>query len=118
MNNPWVKKTNEERIKRQIKNIIDWFNFDAVHQAMTALNWNWVGEGVPDEERLKERAEELLKDVAKEYLSREEDRWYIACGGFKATCEEGIMTLEFIIDDWTFQGDTDIDTENNTLERC
>jgi len=118
MNNPWVKKTNDDRIDHQIEQVLKYFAFKFVHQAMTALNWTWATlHGVPSIDDLKDQAERLLTEAAEGYLKNKEDTWFVSCGGLKATCKEGVLRLEFVCDEWEFVGDTPEELKNNTLEK-
>jgi len=52
--------------KEAIDSILDNFDFERVHKAMTALDWEWAStDGVPEIPDLRQKARELLKDVSK-----------------------------------------------------
>jgi len=66
------------KTKKKIKNILDGFNFEEVHNYMMHRNppWTWADGFVPTVGQLRKRAKELLKDVTKFKTG------YIATGGF------------------------------------
>jgi hypothetical protein len=83
--------------KKAIENILDNFNFESVHKAMTVLNWTWYfTDGVPKISDLRKEARRLLKDVAK----RKEDKFFTGTGGFEVSKEDGILELKFVIAEW------------------
>lgn len=67
--------------EEMIDEVLDDFNFERVHCAMTAIDWKWQttegkGFAVPTIARLKARARILLRDAIKDK--------YIATGGLHA----------------------------------
>jgi hypothetical protein len=65
-----------------INEVIDKFNFEKVHIAMSALDWQWattdsIGRSVPTLPRLKAMARNLLRDC----IAEKE----VSSGGFVAT---------------------------------
>ena len=65
-----------------IDEVIDKFNFERVHIAMTALDWQWQttegnGHAVPSLPKLKAMARHLLMESMKSKV--------VASGGFEAT---------------------------------
>jgi len=81
---------------KAIETILDNFNFEAVHNYMTATNWGWGAKNeVPTIEDLRAEACRLLSGVA---LSPRENGTH-SCGGFHAhkwTWENGGYELELI----------------------
>jgi hypothetical protein len=65
----------------QIDYIMNKFNFERVHVAMTALDWKWnnntADHSVPTVARLKQTAKSLLQTAAKEKITT-------GTGGFQA----------------------------------
>lgn len=82
--------TNEDKIS----DIMSRFDFGRVHKIMKALNWEWIGEGVPTVKSIKHTALTLLKGVC---LQNSSD-YYILTGGFKAGTKDGILYLKFIVE--------------------
>ena len=83
-----------------IQEVIDDFNFERVHCAMTAVDWHWQttegnGLAVPTVARLKARARILLRDAIKSK--------YLATGGLHAQyhpangTERESFQLQFIL---------------------
>ena len=76
----------------KIDRLIQRFDFNKVHKAMTALKWTWRDEGVPTIDSLKQTARELLESAASS------EHGNIMTGGFKAEYhKDGNFTLEFIL---------------------
>lgn len=94
-----------------INEVLAHFDFERVHEAMTALNWTWVDRGIPTRRDLKEEAERLMSSAIEQVLdpSNEEHHdigWISATGGFKAMAwktKKGKLAkvqLEFIVTEW------------------
>ena len=84
-----------ENRQKQIKQIMEEFNFQRVHDAMVALDWTWTGVGVPSVCQLQDHARYLLNNVKKGHCNN--------TGGFKTSCdEEGILSLEFVLAEWEY----------------
>jgi len=89
-------------MKDQIDYIMDKFNFERVHVAMTAVDWKWVDysnmseSSVPSIARLKEAARRLLNSAADGQITT-------ASGGFYARyCppegeDEAMLVLSFVL---------------------
>jgi hypothetical protein len=84
-----------------IDEIIDKFNFERVHIAMTALDWQWattdgIGRSVPTLPRLKAKARVLLRECI--------DDTQVSSGGFIATYHpkdeitSEYLDLKFVLD--------------------
>lgn len=93
-----------------IEEIMHVFDFEKVHKAMTALNWTWRGEGVPDIPELKAQAIMLMREAWNRKCS-------IGTGGFMAEYEKEnedygpAIFLTFRIDEYGCW----IDKETNEL---
>jgi len=93
----------------QIDEIMDWFEFEKVHEAMVATQWKWYdGDnefGVPTLQQLKKKARSLLRTVAE---AKEPD-YISATGGFYARKEtfEGkpYLRLSFEVANWEYEGE-------------
>ncbi len=81
----------------QCNEIMDWFQFSKVAEAMQALNWQWIGsesyDGVPSEAELRVEARELLKEVYK-------NGGGLGTGGLLAENSDGYLSLKFVLADW------------------
>lgn len=96
-----------------IDEIMDNFDFDKVHKAMEALDWEWVKDGydkdkpmleqmsVPDVSTIRRQARRHLKEVIEGNL------YAVGTGGLKATWHEGVLSLEFILAEWEASHDSD-----------
>lgn len=82
--------TDEDRINQ----IMDWFDFRKVYNAMTALEWTWGGE-YPCEAELREQARKLLNQLVKDKKCAA-----IGTGGFEAYRDNEQIGLRFIVCDW------------------
>ena len=91
-------------MKDQIDYIMDKFNFERVHVAMTAVDWKWVDYSdmsklsVPSIARLREAARRLLNSAADGQITT-------ASGGFQAKYwppegeDEAMLVLSFVLDE-------------------
>ena len=87
-------KSNGVLISRQeqIDAILDSFDFEQVHKVMTAINWTWSEDGVPDIYELRKTVRQLLKDIQNQDLKR------ISTGGFTVDKNpNNILELSFNI---------------------
>lgn len=83
-----------------IDDVLDNFNFERVHVAMTVLKWKWNLENgleVPSKAELRRMARSLLKDV----LTRSYEK--IGSGGFYASFDKESRHLElsFVLEEYT-----------------
>lgn len=94
-----VKHMTKERAQQHLDNIIDWFDFEKVNEVMKALDWSWVGEGIPEPYRLKGQIRELFWDCFK---SEKQDLVTISCGGFWVSLdkEQDFADCKFVVSDW------------------
>lgn len=107
--------TRQEAIQEQIDEIMDDFDFDKVHEIMTALNWTWVTSEnknyPPDIWEIKKSARSHLKNAVKHGGS--------ASGGFRTTFHDEVdidtgkpfvmLSLQFGLD--YFPDGTEYDSE-------
>lgn len=70
-------------MRKDVKKIIEEFDFGKVHDVMTHLNWIWYNEGVPNIAKLIILASELLEKVYFEAEKNREDS-FRSTGGFEA----------------------------------
>lgn len=92
-------------MQKHITYILNTFNFERVHIAMTALDWTWVDGGnhvIPSITKLKQTAKRLLEAAATEKITT-------GSGGFQAkycppekdpvsgTEEEEMLVLSFVL---------------------
>ena len=76
----------------EIDYILETFNFDRVHVAMTALDWKWRDPlAVPTIARLKQRAKYLLDIAYKEQIT-------IETGGLRAVYHPPIKDSDLLVD--------------------
>ena len=89
-------------MKEKIEQIMDNFDFEKVHKAMVALEWEWYfgldGSRIPSVGALKKRAGELLSNV--DDLICEGDTITSSSGGFEAKYVDGCLSLSFIVEEW------------------
>ena len=82
-----------------INDIIDEFDFEKVHKVMGLLNWTWYIDYVhkiPNIDDMKKTASRILQNV----LERNSENYYIATGGFKASMQDGYISLVFELTQW------------------
>jgi len=88
-----------------IDDIMDNFDFDKVHEAMSLLGWRWIEHETGDFEiphisLLRKRARGLLKEA----IASSQSSYRIATGGFQVdkTTEEGklFLSLSFVLTSW------------------
>ena len=76
----------------EIDYILETFNFERVHVAMTALDWQWTDpREVPTIARLKKRAKILLDTAHKEQIT-------ICTGGLQAKYHPPIKDSDLLVD--------------------
>lgn len=91
-------------MKKQINEILKYFDFDRVHKAMVALNWTWARYDTPDFhyavpsiDYLKKVAREQLERVAEIVIKDQKPFAFLSSGGFQAKYEHGTLSLSFVI---------------------
>lgn len=100
--------TRLEVINNQIDEIMDTFDFRKVHEVMKMLEWEWMGNGVPEEYDLRVGARKLMKN-----LIDFKDGGVNSSGGFKALLTQKVsnkgtwlrVDLSFCIDDTLLDGE-------------
>lgn len=89
-----------KKCKKIIKNILEDFDFEKVHKAMTSLDWVWfTHQRVPTEKEIKECAENLLEEALKQSYENKGKGFYCSTGGLKAfvKVKSSFVELEFVI---------------------
>jgi hypothetical protein len=90
-------------MRKEVKEILENFDFIKVNEVMKFLNWTWFGGEVPNIAKLIMRASELLEDVYNA-CEQNKDEYTISTGGFEAEAfyEDGIINLrlKFVLTDW------------------
>jgi hypothetical protein len=99
-------------VNQMIDDILDEFDFNKVHKAMEALDWRWVGTGVPTIDELRNGAHHLLRGAANSRLYEFKNEHWLegivnSTGGFQATayCNESKskiirLDLKFVLTEW------------------
>lgn len=82
--------------KQQIKNILDEFDFEHVHDSMVALDWHYTDyyenkSYIPDIQELKNTAQHCLERAVKCQFSE--------TGGFLAVHSGGVLNLYFVLEE-------------------
>lgn len=92
-------------------------NFDRIHKAMLALDWQWafdssVGLAVPNQAQIIHQAERLLKAAwmqlqkTPNFLDGDDASTFVGTGGLEATAtyysetKEVELELKFVVSDW------------------
>lgn len=95
-------------MKDEINYILETFNFERVHVAMTALDWWWTDpKAVPTVARLKKRAKILLDTAYKEQIT-------ICTGGLQAKYHPPIKDSDLLIDSGPILSLSFVLTETNS----
>lgn len=95
-----------EYLQNAIDEVMDWFDFDRVHQTMTFLKWNWGTEGVPTIQDLRKFVRENMKRTYYTLVDNNKDYDGIATGGFCIECvrdkEDGVIyfKVRFELTSW------------------
>ena len=112
MNPTPTEKVYLDPVNQMIDDILDEFDFDKVHKAMKALDWRWVGTGVPTIDELRNGAHHLLRGAANSRLYEfKHEHWLEgiqnSTGGFEAMawCDENKtkiirLELKFVLTSW------------------
>ena len=89
----------------EIDDIMDNFDFDKVHEAMTLLGWRWVSRStqafeIPHVSELRKRARGLMQDAMGSHMPS----YSTGTGGFEVdkTTEDGkvYLSLSFVLTSW------------------
>jgi hypothetical protein len=102
--------------ERMIGEVIQEFDFEKCHNAMTLLNWTWFMSGVPTVEMLKSAAIHRLRSAIdgvkdKENRLSANESYFSSSGGLKGTAWKNRyghvagIKLEFILTEWDADGD-------------
>lgn len=102
--------------EKMIDEIIQEFDFERCYNAMTALNWQWVGTGIPNIDMLKESAINRLRTAIKGVKDKENrlsanETYSASSGGLKGTAWKNRyghvagIKLEFVLTEWDSDGD-------------
>lgn len=88
--------------RQVIDEIMDFFEFDKVHKAMVALNWQWRDVGVPDIYEIRKTARQIMYECY-EYAVKDKSSRGLSTCGFRAFCEfeDGVfigIKLSFILE--------------------
>ena len=87
----------QNKHKKAIDKIMDWFDFSKVHRTMVALEWKWVSaeDGIPTEPEIREMARKLMEDSINQKVS-------IGTGGFRVhyNKKDDFISLSFVISEW------------------
>ncbi len=83
-----------------IDNVMDNFDFEAVHKTMTVLNWEWFDAeaGVPTIAEIRVAARKLLRHAVK-FASEQQRRAEVMTGGFHVLVDpdDQYISLTFIV---------------------
>lgn len=86
-----------EKQQEAIDEIMDWFDFDKVHDVMTHLNWDWRDKGTPSIQEIKHTVRKLLKEAIMEKTT-------VGTGGFYVEYESNekgeALNLSFVVTEW------------------
>lgn len=102
--------------EKMIGEIIQEFDFEKCHKAMTALNWGWFSVGVPTIDMLKSSAIHRLRSAIDGVKDKENglsvnETYFSSSGGLKGSAWKnryGHVTgikLEFVLTEWDSDGD-------------
>ena len=93
---------NKISMRKEVKEIIEEFDFGKVQDVMTYLDWKWW-DAVPTMGKLMVRAAEILDEAYSECESNKKD-YSISTGGF---CGEALymedsikLSLKFVLTEW------------------
>lgn len=92
----------------EIDDIIDWFDFERVHEVMVFLDWKWGEPGeIPETPELRKRARQILRETCESLLKSELLSTFMETGGFRVTVDrdtvdssEIYIRLSFELSSW------------------
>ena len=95
-------------IQNEIDTVMDWFDFEKVHNVMTALDWKWAktGKEVPLIGEIRGFARGLMRDCVHGMIHNHKSEYMVQCGGFsvrtyKELYEEKVyIELAFVVTSW------------------
>jgi len=87
MDNEWQESLDE---------VMDWFDFNKISRVMQLLNWQWFGEGVPNESDIRRAVRRSLTKLI------ESDNKMSATGGFEYRLwrDTKDISVKFVAADW------------------
>ena len=96
------------KLLKDIDNVMDWFNFERVHDVMTFLEWKWYNSstdtGVPSVPELRQFAREQIWATVNSMQRKNKTESEIMCGGFqtRSWIEEGeiYISIQFVLEGW------------------
>lgn len=102
--------------EKMIDEIIQEFDFERCNTAMSALNWQWAGTGIPTIDMLKESAINRLRAAIKGVKDKENrlssnESYFCSSGGLKGSAWKNRyghiagIKLEFVLTEWDSDGD-------------
>jgi len=84
------------RFQDQMDEIMDNMDFSKIAKIMDVLDWKWADLGcVPEEHEIRTYA----RSVMRKCLNSENN--YCEVGGFVARIEDRILTLSFVVENWS-----------------
>ena len=86
-----------EQQQEAIDEIMDWFDFERVHDVMSYLNWEWRDNGVPSIQEMKQTARKLLKESLMEKTTVGTGGFYVEYG-FDSEGEN--LKLSFVVTEY------------------
>lgn len=108
-----------------VEEVIENFDFEKVHEVMKMLNWKWNGDNpgelstIPTVEKMKEVVKDLFRSMEDQIAEgvAKSGTWsdYTDCtstgsaGGFRATIDGDVYTLEFVLEEY----ETDLESQSN-----
>ena len=93
-----------------VEEVIENFDFEKVHEVMKMLNWKWDGDNpgelptIPTVEKMKEVVKDLFRSIEDQIAKG--NTWFHDCtstgtaGGFRATIDGDVYTLEFVLEEY------------------
>lgn len=99
-------------IDQHIEEVMDWFDFNKVHQIMLHLNWKWTKDDgpmdVPKTAELRKHVRDKMKCLYEKYSHRKECDIPMCSGGFRVTYRKYKMgerafdefDVAFVLADW------------------
>lgn len=87
-----MNNKSQEEFDKMWQKIDAYFEWKKVFKVMKALNWSWVGIGIPTVDIIKEHAKELAYNT---YMSEYDTA---GRGGFYCGYENGELWLDFTIE--------------------
>lgn len=96
-----------KKIRNDIDDILDCFDFEKVQKVMAFLDWKWHDTGVPEIYELRRFARKLILDAVQNVIRTGEPEWNTECGGlyvqvYNKTKEDPTIriSLRFSLTSW------------------